>query len=184
MARVNQRSRQFGFTLIEMLIVLAIIGVLSAVGLTFYAREIRKSQVQAVRSQLVLDLQRARSNAQRYNCNWTVTLVNAASYTVTGPDLSGAVTCAATRTDAKTMPDGIQIYQRTSSSASAAPSNTQIIYQAPFGTLSQGNNIDPIEVRWIGAPVVISPPPAPPNPDMTYVKVLGVTGKVIASASY
>lgn len=179
-----RKNKLFGFTLIELLIVMGIIGVLGAVALTFYLREAKRAQVQAVRSQLVLDLQDARSKAQRYNCDWTITLVNATSYTIVGPNLSGTVTCANTFATTRTMPNGIEIFQRTSTSVSAAPSNFQIIYQAPYGTLSSGSNVDVIEVRRVGTVVAISPPPAPPSPDMTFVKVLGVTGKVIASASY
>ena len=175
------RKNQFAFTLIEMLIVLGIIGVLGAVALTFYLREAQRARVQSARSQLVLDLQDARSKAQRFNCNWTITLVDATTYTVVGPDLSGTVTCANTITKTHPMPSVVEIYQRTSTTAAAAPSNIQIIYQAPFGTLSAGNNIDVVEIRRVGTPVAL---PATQTSDMAYVKVLGVTGKVIASASY
>lgn len=175
------RKNQLAFTLIEMLIVIGIIGVLGAVALTFYLREAQRARVQAARSQLVLDLQDARSKAQRYNCNWTITLVDATSYTVVGPNLSGTITCANTVMTTRTMPSGVEIYQRTSTSAAAAPSNLQIIYQAPFGTLSQGGNVDPIEVRKVGTPVAL---PTVQSTDMAYIKILGITGKVIASATY
>ncbi len=179
-----RKNHHLGFTLIEILIVISIIGILGAVALTFYLREAKRAEVQRMRSQIVFDLQDARSKAQRYNCDWTITLLNSTSYNIVGPNLSGTVTCTNTITTTRTTPSGIEIFQRTSPSASAAPSNSQIIYQAPYGTLSAANNVDAIEVRRVGTAVALPSPPAPPNPDMTFVKILGVTGKVIASASY
>ncbi len=179
-----RKNHHLAFTLVELLIVIGIIGVLGAVALTFYLREARRAQLQATRSQILLDLQDARSKSQRYNCDWTITLLNATSYQIVGPDLSGTIVCANTATTTRTTPNGIEIFQRTSVSAAAAPSNYSITYQAPYGTLSAANDIPSIEVRRVGTAVALPTPPAPPNPDMTFVKILGVTGKVIASASY
>jgi prepilin-type N-terminal cleavage/methylation domain-containing protein len=183
MARVR-KNHHLGFTLIEILIVISIIGILGAVALTFYLREAKRAQLQATRSQILLDLQDARSKSQRYNCDWTITLLNATSYQIVGPDLSGTIACATTATTTRTLPSGIEIFQRTSASVAAAPSNYQIIYQAPYGVLSAANNIEAIEIRRAGTAVTLPTPPAPPSLDLTYVKILGVTGKVIASASY
>lgn len=172
-----QKNQQFGFTLIEMLIVLVVVGVLSAGALSIFARESRRAQLQAVRSQLVLDLQYARSNAQRYNCNWIINFVSEAQYTLNGPTLGGtAINCATTTTTTRNLPAGIQIRQKTPTTSSA-PNNYGFSYNSPFGTISSGGNIDAIEIGYatVSTDAVTDP---------TYVKIVGLTGKVISSAAY
>jgi prepilin-type N-terminal cleavage/methylation domain-containing protein len=177
MARVKRHSTQPGFTLIEMLIVITLIGILGAGALSVYLREARRAQVQAVRSQLVLDLQYARSNAQRYNCNWTVNFVNESKYELTGATLGGAnINCATTTVTTRNLPTGIQIRQKTVST-STAPNNYGFFYSSPFGAISVGGNPDSIEIGYAtSATAAVT--------DATYVKIIGVTGKVISSAAY
>jgi prepilin-type N-terminal cleavage/methylation domain-containing protein len=178
MARVTQASRQFGFTLIEMLIVIALMGILGAGALSIFARESRRAQVQSVRSQLVLDLQYARSNAQRYNCNWTVTFVSVTQYTVIGPTLGGTtIACGTTTTTTRDIPTsvGVQLRWKTAST-STEPTGQQVIYRAPFGTLLPTNN----SVIEIGLATSNTAPVTNP----AYLKIIGITGKVVASEAY
>jgi prepilin-type N-terminal cleavage/methylation domain-containing protein len=177
MARVKS-LKQSGFTLIEMLIVLAIVGIMSAVALSTFVRDARRAQVQAVRSQLLLDLQDARSKAQRYNCNWTVTFVSATQYTVIGPTLGGTtITCTTTTTTTRDIPTsvGVQLRWKTSSS-STEPTGQQVIYRSPFGTLSP-TNPSVIEIGFASSTTA-----SVTNP--VYLKIIGITGKVVASEAY
>jgi prepilin-type N-terminal cleavage/methylation domain-containing protein len=177
MARVY-RNRQPGFTLIELLIVIALMGILGAIALSTFVRDARRAQIQAVRSQLVLDLQYARSNAQRYNCNWTVTFVSATQYTVIGPTLGGTtITCSTTTTTTRDVPPsaGVQLRWKTSSS-STEPTGQQVIYRSPFGTLSPTNN-SVIEIGFATSNTASVTNPA-------YLKIIGITGKVVASEAY
>lgn len=112
-----QRSQQ-GFTILELLLVCAVVGILSAVGLTTFRSAVNRSKVSEASAQIMADLQRARSAAQRYNQDgiFKVAADNATSYTLT----IGSGTPST-----RALPTGTQI-------ASAVT----ITYSSPFGETS------------------------------------------------
>lgn len=65
-------NRQAGFTLIEMLIVLTIVGIMITVGLTNYLRFARLTQVREAAQQFARDVDVARNEAKRTNDCWTI----------------------------------------------------------------------------------------------------------------
>ena len=88
-----------GFTLIELLIALAVIGILATLGFSSLINAQRNAQLNEATAQFATDLQRARSEAQRYNRNASLTLSGDSSYILT---LNGNATT-------RTLPHGAQV---------------------------------------------------------------------------
>ena len=118
-------TRTQGLTLLELLIVCAVIGILSAVGIVTFRNAIERARVNEAATQVSADLQRARSASQRFNRGSTfqVAAANDKSYTLT---VNGQSTV-------KTLPAG----------AKFTAANT-IGYSAPFG--ETGASIITLEV--------------------------------------
>ena len=137
-----------GFSLLELLIVCAIIGILGAVATTTFTAATRRARVNEASAQLAADLQRARSSAQRYNQNSSLNIAttSATSYTLT---------IGAQAPITRTLPPNTQVTVKT------AP--LIMTYTAPFGEMDISNPI--LTVRTDGA-------------KSRDVRVLGVTGKV------
>ena len=145
-----------GFTLLELLLVCAIIGILSGVGVMSLRNAISNARLSEGSAQLAADLQRARSSAQRYNRNAVLSISGspATNYTLT---LNGGTAKGGT-TQTKALPPGVEL----------KTAERTITYTAPFGELDVGDLKLTLEM--------------PGRTDKTrVVKVLGVTGKVYLS---
>ena len=78
-----RRTPPRGFSLIELMIALAVLGIAIMVGLPSYARWIQNSNVRNTSESILQGLQRARSEAIARNISTTFTLGNGALWTVT-----------------------------------------------------------------------------------------------------
>jgi prepilin-type N-terminal cleavage/methylation domain-containing protein len=144
-----------GLSLLELLLVLALAGILASVGSVSLLRASREARVREGVAQLVADLQRARSTAQRQNQNATVALTaGAASYTVTVGGVS----------QVRRLPEGIVIRALDGISGG-------VTYTAPFGELAGATR----GIITVGFAEPIAIPPRT-------IRIIGVTGKVIANA--
>lgn len=109
------RGRE-GFTLLELLIVIVVVGILVSLGFSSFINAQRNAQLQEATAQFATDLQRARSTAQRYNRSANLVLgQDGSSYTLT---LDGAPTV-------RQLPHAAQI-QRVKGSGT-------VTYSAPYG---------------------------------------------------
>ena len=146
-------TRQQGFTLLELLLVTAIIGVMSAVGITGFRAASDRARVNEAAAQLAAALQRARSAAQRYNQEARFVTDTA---TATGYELviNG-------NTLERTLPPGARL---------SADNAMEIEYSAPFVEIGDA------------VPSRIKVDLANRSTKPLYIKVLGVTGKVVLSA--
>lgn len=137
--------RHQGFTLLQTLVVIAIIGVVAGMFSINLLRNIRAAELSDAAAQVVTDLRRARSQAQRSSTGVQVNLPGTAggsSYTVAGQN--------------RTVPNRITIAcQRNCSS-----SPVTVTYNAPYGELgttgsvfvvrSSANGVTPYEIRIVG----------------------------------
>lgn len=163
-------NKHAGFTLLEMLLIIAVIGIIGVFAVRFFALEASRSQVRALQQQIAADLQDARSKAQRFSTVRAVRFVSATQYQV----LNGATN---TVLSTRNVPAGLRILVRTSSvAAPTVPSGTdEYRYFPPFGTVA-GNPIALEVGRATGSPTVLT--------NSMFIKVIGVTGKVISSATF
>lgn len=157
-----------GFTLIEVLIVVLIIGIITAVLVAFSADSYRKTQLRDGASQMIADLNRARSQAQRSSTDSVVSIVGAVGSPDNRYTTTWAVAGTTSTTTQKTLPAPIRV-----APYSAANSIKTITYSAPYGEVGGSNAVSGIlwEISSLSTSTKL------------YVKAVGVTGKVILSAT-
>ena len=113
--------RRAGFTLLEILVVLAIIGILATIGFSALGRYTARTQFNDAQQVLVQALNRARDQARRTSQNQTV------SWTGGGSDYQIKVEGVPVA-----LPNGVKI--------TGVPSQTaSFIYQAPYGRTTLTN---------------------------------------------
>lgn len=153
---MSAKRPQAGFTLLELLVVIAILGIIVGAFSLFLLRTIRQNELRDAAYQLVGDLRRARTGAQKSGVVNSVTVTTGTSayaFTVAGSPL---------QTRNLTLPHGVTI--------SPMGSTVNLSYQPPFGTLAATG------VSW----KLTSPSNANLN---LWVKAIGITGKVMLSAT-
>lgn len=148
------RHGQAGFTLLELLVIMAILGIIAGIFGLFLIRALRQNELRDAAYQLISDLRRARSGAQKTGVDNVVEIVpNTSGYSLKVGD--GAAS-------ARTLPNRVRI--------NPVGATTLLTYRPPFGTLSANG------ISW----KLTSP--ADPNLNL-WVKAIGITGKVMLSAS-
>ncbi|WP_075836848.1 pilus assembly FimT family protein [Deinococcus marmoris] len=154
--RTRNGRFQAGFTLLELLVVIAILGIIAGAFSLFILRNIRQSELRDAAYQIIGDLRRARTGAQKSGVINSVTITTATSaYAV-------AVAENPPRAVNLTLPHGVTV--------TAQSGGANVAYQPPFGTL------DTTGVSWKLT--------SPSNPNLNlWVKAIGITGKVMVSAT-
>jgi prepilin-type N-terminal cleavage/methylation domain-containing protein len=146
---------QRGVTLVEMLLVIVIVGIIMAAGLSTFAQQSRFSSVKQIASQLQGDLEDLRSKTIRYNKDATFTLdASGKTYTLKIPSSSGIDTVI------RSLPDGILITPEGSTTKT-------FDYSAPFSQVSAA----PRAYKVLLADISV------------FIKVIGVTGRAVQSAT-
>lgn len=153
-------KKQLGFTIIEMLVVMGIVGIAVGIGVTFLGNNSRRSVTQA-QARFSSDINRVRTLVQRYNVSYELNIASdKKSYTLT-PKNTVNTTVANVPVITGAFSDGITI--KTLSTATFPAK----IYSAPFGRFGDGGT--PACFEMVG------------NEDYrAVISLVGVTGKVIS----
>lgn len=142
-----------GFTLIEILIVLAILGILMGIFGLSYLRSIRAAEVREGANQIAGDLRAARASAQRRSAPGAFKWAGAGNLTGYTVEIPSGTTTPKTAT----LPRGV-----TFKCLDGCPAAQTLTYNAPYGEMtstingtrfiveSQTPNIPSIEVRVVG----------------------------------
>ncbi|WP_295817734.1 type II secretion system protein [uncultured Deinococcus sp.] len=151
---MTARFRRGGFTLIEVLLVMAILAVVMGVLGLLLVRSLRQTQLREAASQVAGDLRRVRADAQKTGQVSTLTLAAAGSrYTMQAGSTAARVV---------EVPNQVTV-----TPVSGEP---RITYRPPFGTL--------------GAEGAVWAVQSPAAADLRlYVKIVGITGKVMISGT-
>lgn len=148
-----------GFTLLEILIVLAILGILMGIFGMSYLRSIRAAEVREGANQIAADLRAARSAAQRRSSPGTFRWAGVGSltgYTVEIP--SGTAT-----PKTAILPRGV-----TFRCLDGCPTSRTLTYSAPYGEMTTTIN---------GSRFIVES--QTPNIQAVEVRVVGITGRVM-----
>jgi prepilin-type N-terminal cleavage/methylation domain-containing protein len=154
----SRNRRTQGFSLIELLVVMAIVGILSAVLFVSSARSVRQQQLREAGTQLLADVNRARTQATQSSTATSVTLTSTAAsspkatyVTVWSP--GGSVT--------QTLPNNVVV-------APVATYTNTITYTAPYAESSVPSGVVWVLRNALG--------------ETLHIKLLGTTGKGSFSA--
>lgn len=147
-----------GFSLVEILIVIAVVGVIAGVGSLSYVNWRNNSVVSDAVRQITQDIERARSDAKRLNATRRFFASTGTSYQIR--DGNDAVL------NTRILPQGAQIAQVTQDTSSQT--SISLSFAAPYGTQSTAAAWYDIVVRSVS------------NTNLTRtVRVIGPLGKVI-----
>lgn len=143
-----------GFTLLELLLVIAILGIIFGIFSWFLLRNLRQTELREAAAQLIADLRRSRSNAQQ-------------SGRVSTLELSPLKTAYSLKVGSG-APRTVGLPHRVTVEAQVGGS--RVVNQPPFGTLDDTGLVWKLQ--------------SPSYSDMRlYVKVIGITGRVMLSAA-
>jgi len=157
--RPSKNNHQAGFSLVELLIVIAIIAVVVTLVGNAMRSLVTQTQLREAQSQLVADLTKAKTASVRYSSPVTITF-NESSYTLTQEEPFSEQTVSI-RNNAK-----LSFYKSDGSFGTTTP---PIIYNNPYGEVSLPDDDQGWQIRV-----------AKGNRDY-FVKIVGLTGKVIVN---
>lgn len=142
------------FTLIEFLVVLAIIGILAGIFGWSLLSSIRKAELREAANQVASDFRRARSQAQRGSADvvieWTL-------------DTNGNITAYSVAGQSRPVANRVKI-----SCTTGCGTSNKVTYTAPYGELGATGNVFTLRSPMTSLPSI-------------EVRIVGVTGKVIVA---
>lgn len=174
----SARASHLGFTLLEMLIVLSVLGILIAAGITTFAQQSRTALVRQAAIQVQSDLERLRSGSIKYNSplrmGWSATFKDRYSVEIPNPDVNGVVL-----SENRFLPVGTELDipptppdPPPAPPPAPPPTSSQVFYNSPLAQVTATDRVYRVSL------------PSDPGVNPLYVKVIGVTGRVMISATY
>jgi type IV fimbrial biogenesis protein FimT len=145
----SSRSLQLGFTLIEVMVVVAIATILLAVAVPSFRDILSKRRVEGVASELVTDLQYARGEAVARNASVRLT-VGSGCYTV-HLDSATSVSCTnaagSSVNPSSALIKGVQLPGTAVVTMAAASSVTRITFEPVLGSASFDQAVNPAVIN-------------------------------------
>jgi prepilin-type N-terminal cleavage/methylation domain-containing protein len=127
-----------GFTLLELLIVIGIIGVISALGFNAFTTYRQTQRLNQTRSEVVVALERARQYTRRYNVTYTVKFNTDGTYVSTTNNAAGTVLTQLAGPPITVLPKvsgKISSDMSFTTNADGTAKNL-VVFRAPFGRLN------------------------------------------------
>jgi prepilin-type N-terminal cleavage/methylation domain-containing protein len=136
--RVSRGPKLNGFTLLELLIVIGIIGVISALGFNTLATYRQTQRLNQSRSEVVVALERARQYTRRYNVTYTVKFNTDGTYVSSASDAAGAALTQLAGPPITVLPQvsGKISSDMTFTTNADGTAKNLVVFQAPFGRLN------------------------------------------------
>jgi prepilin-type N-terminal cleavage/methylation domain-containing protein len=161
-------SRNAGYTLLELLIVIAIIGILSAIGFNSFSVYRQTQRINQARSEVAVAIERVRQYTRRYNVTYSIKFNADKTYVSTTKDSSGAITQLAGPpvTVLPQISGSIPSDMSFTTNADGTGLN-EIVYRAPFGRVDASKGCIGIALNAVGRNFG------------SEIHVVGVTGKVL-----
>ncbi|RJF72801.1 prepilin-type N-terminal cleavage/methylation domain-containing protein [Deinococcus cavernae] len=147
--------RRDGVTIVEILVVIAIIGLLAGIFGWSLISGIRKAQLREAANQVASDFRRARSQAQRGSADMVI------EWTL---DANGKITAYSLAGQSRPVANGAVLSCITGCSSG----NNKVTYTAPYGELDATGNVFSLTSPMTSLPTM-------------QVRIVGVTGKVIVA---
>lgn len=156
-----------GFTLLELLVVLTVLGILMGVLGMSYLRSVRAGEVREGAARIAADLRAARASAQRQSQNASLTWAGGMS------SLNTYTLVLSSGPRARSLPPGVTFRCITNGGCPVASSGVRTLtYQAPYGEMTTAIN---------GMRLLVES--TTPNIPAIEVRVVGVTGRVMITAA-
>jgi len=153
-----------GFTLLELLVVLGIVGLLAVGGLASYRKARIRSEVASAQVRVAQALQMTRSAVWRYNVDGRIAFPDDRTLQAVVADGSQSYFV-----ETYTLPTALELHYSTDGVNWRAPSTmSALVYRAPFAEIGASPRV--FRVRRSDRPEIEA-----------CVRVIGVTGKVVSS---
>ncbi len=129
-----------GFSLLELLVVLAVLGIVVAIGTTTFLGFRQTTEIQEAQSQFAQDLERVRQFARRYSVDYVIKTPNATTYEAYALKADKTKDTTVPSIALRTLPNNA-VFNRNPTAGS------EPVYTGPFGRADTGPSNDCYSVR-------------------------------------
>jgi type IV pilus assembly protein PilA len=129
-----------GFSLVELLVVLAVLGIVVAIGTTTFLGFRQTTEIQEAQSQFAQDLERVRQFARRYSVNYIIKTPSTTTYEAYALKADGTQDTTVPAITLRTLPNQAVFNE-------SPASGSEPTYTGPFGRADTGPTNDCYSVK-------------------------------------